>query len=101
MGRPRSLKPSYCHDRTTDRAYVVIDTHKRYLGRHGSQESRDLYDRLIGEWIARERRSAVTVALPASATRVTDVVAAFWTQAQATSPAPPHVQGKRPTGELG
>src|SRR4051794_3937539 len=56
MPRRRSLKPSYCRDKATDRAYVVIDGRRHYLGRFDSPESRDAYDRLIGEWIARGRR---------------------------------------------
>ena len=55
MARPRSLKPAYCHDKTSGRAYVTLDNRKTYLGRFGTQESRDAYDRAIGEWIANGR----------------------------------------------
>jgi hypothetical protein len=59
MPRPRSLKPSYCIDKVTDRAFVRIDGRKTYLGKPKSQESYDAYDRAIGEWIARGRMPAV------------------------------------------
>ena len=49
MARPRSLKPAYCHDRASGRAYVTIDGRKKYLGKCDTQDSRDAYDRAIGE----------------------------------------------------
>jgi hypothetical protein len=32
MARPVSSKPSYCRDRATERAYVVIDGKRHWLG---------------------------------------------------------------------
>ena len=58
MARPKSLKPAYCLHKASGRAYVKIDGRRVYLGAHGSQASRDEYDRVIGEWIARSRQSA-------------------------------------------
>jgi len=55
IGRPRADKPKYCLDKSSGRAFVTLEGRRRYLGRHGTQESRDLYDRLIGEWIAQGR----------------------------------------------
>ena len=57
MSRPKSLKPSYCLHCASGRPYVTIDGGRVYLGVHGTQESRDKYDRVIGEWIARGRQS--------------------------------------------
>ena len=57
MPRPRTLKPKYslekCSlDKPSGRAFVILDGFKKYLGRYDTQESRDNYDRLIGEWIS-------------------------------------------------
>jgi hypothetical protein len=43
--------PSYCHHKATGQAVVRIDGKDRYLGKYGSQESRQEYDRLIAEWL--------------------------------------------------
>ena len=53
MPRPRTLKPKYCLDKPSGRAFVIVDGVKKYLGRFDTQESRDNYDRVIGEWISR------------------------------------------------
>jgi integrase len=88
MPRPRSLKPKYCQDRSTNRAFVIIDGRKHYLGGYGSQESKDRYDQLIGEWIANGRRAAPSTvvgasdAAPTSRTTVSEVVLRYWTHAQ-------------------
>src|SRR5689334_12587959 len=79
MPRPKSDKPGYCRDKTTNRAYVTFDGHRKYLGAYGSQASRDKYDRLIGEWIASGRVSAPTRPTDAAAgITVSQVIAAFW-----------------------
>jgi hypothetical protein len=107
MARPRSSKPSYCRDRATERAYVVIDGTRRWLGprgTYGTQETRDRYDRLIGEWIARGRvpdPTAGASAAPPAVITVSDVCAAFWDHAEKAYPARPFVVGKRPEGQLG
>ena len=43
MARPRKLKPDYCHDAASGRAYVRINGQKKYLGDYGTQASRDEY----------------------------------------------------------
>ena len=81
MPRPRSLRPGYCRDRTTDRAYVVIDGKRTYLGRFSSPENRDKYDVMIAEWISRGRCPDPTaVATPDAPPLVTvaHIIAAFW-----------------------
>jgi len=55
MPRPKSLKPSYCLDRSSGRAFVTLNGHRKYLGKHGTQESRDAFDAAIGERIAQGR----------------------------------------------
>jgi hypothetical protein len=84
MPRPKSLKPKYCRH-PSGRAYVRIEGHFTYLGEHGTQASRDAYDRLIGEWIARNRISPVRISeAPDSPTSMTvsTLIAAFWRHAQ-------------------
>ena len=39
MPRPRTLKPKYCLDKSSQRAFVILDGAKTYLGRYGTQES--------------------------------------------------------------
>ena len=107
MARPRSVKPSYWRDRATERAYVVIDGKRHWLGpRHtyGTQETRDAYDRIIGEWIARGRApddSPVAGGAAAAVLTVFDLCQTFWDHAERTYPAPRFASGKRPEGELG
>src|SRR5215204_7138286 len=36
MPRPKSLKPSYCRDKATNRAYVTLNGKRKYLGPPGS-----------------------------------------------------------------
>src|SRR5687767_14973162 len=83
MSRPRSLKPAYCLAKDSGRAFVTLNGKHIYLGKHGTQESRDGYDRVIGEWIAAGRYNAEQAAAgPASSSSVSTVVAAFWAHAQ-------------------
>ena len=113
MPRPRSLKPTYCHHKASGRAFVTLDGRRVYLGKFDAPESRDQYDRAIGEWIARGRRPeprATGSNSPALA--VTSLIAAFWRHAETYYVAPvlnpdgtpaanPDGTPKvRPTGEL-
>jgi hypothetical protein len=49
VSRPRKPKPNYCHDKSTNRAYVTLNGKVKYLGKYGTRESRDKYDQVIGE----------------------------------------------------
>ena len=83
MARPKSSKPAYCLHKARGYAFVKIDGRQFPLGRHGSPESHDMYDRLIGEWIARGRRSPiVTAAEPSQTIVVAEVINAFWKHCQ-------------------
>ena len=62
MARPKSSKPAYCLHKLSGRAFVKLDGKQLPLGRHGSAESKNAYDRVIGEWIGRGCQSAPTVA---------------------------------------
>ena len=43
--------PAYCHHKAKDLAYVRLNGEMIYLGKYGSPESREAYDRVISEWI--------------------------------------------------
>ena len=53
----RSVRtPSYrCH-KPSGQAVVTLAGKDHYLGRHGSPESRQAYERLVAEWLANRRR---------------------------------------------
>ena len=84
MARPRKLKPDYCRDKTTNRAFVTINGHKKYLGGWNTQASRDEYDRVVGEWIAAGRVVSTTTYSDASADGITVsiLIAGFWEHVQ-------------------
>jgi integrase len=48
-------QPKYCLHKATGLAYVTLDGKPRYLGKYGSTQSKDEYDRLIAEWLAAGR----------------------------------------------
>jgi len=57
MSRPRKQLPKYCHHQPTNRAFVRIEGKMYYLGRYGSEASRQEYDRIIAEFVANGRQS--------------------------------------------
>jgi hypothetical protein len=55
MARPKSVNPpSYCRHHSGN-ARVIIDGKEYSLGKYGTPESREKYDRLIAEWLERGR----------------------------------------------
>jgi integrase len=52
----KNRTPSYCCHKATGQAVVRIDGRDHYLGKFGTKESHDAYDRLIAEWLAGGRR---------------------------------------------
>jgi integrase len=48
--------PSYRRHKASGQACVVLNGKTHYLGKHGTQESKAEYDRLIGEWLASGRQ---------------------------------------------
>ncbi len=68
MPRPRKNKPDYCHHTPSGLAYVRIDGKFYWLGKHGSQVSRDKYDVVIGQWKLQGRTlaPALTAAITSS-----------------------------------
>ncbi|AGA26013.1 tyrosine-type recombinase/integrase [Singulisphaera acidiphila] len=51
--------PSYRLHKPTGQAVVTIDDRDFYLGKHGTEASRNEYDRLIAEWLAAGRKLPV------------------------------------------
>ena len=78
MPRPAGSKvtPAYCLHKSSGRAYVTLDGRAIYLGTFGTPESREKYDRTIGEWLANGRRLAPPPVTPASLS-VAEVLVAF------------------------
>jgi integrase len=63
-------------------ARVRIDGREIYLGKLGSTEAKDRYDRVVAEWLANQRRLPVqTVAEEPKGTTVGEVLIAFWDHA--------------------
>jgi integrase len=50
MARPRAAFPAYCLHKGTGQAVVTIDGRDHYLGKHGSDDSKLAYERLILQW---------------------------------------------------
>jgi integrase len=101
LPRPKSLKPSYCCDKSSNRAFVTLNGRRKYLGPPGSynsQPTRDTYDRIVGEWIARGRApdAAGSTQAGGGGPTVSILIAAFWTHAQSYYKGP---SGK-PTSEV-
>src|SRR3954467_6151279 len=84
MPRPKST-PTYCVHKGSGRAYVTIEGRQIPLGVANTPESRDAYDRIIGQWFSNGRRlppSLVTRVTPVPVgPSVTVVIDAFWTHA--------------------
>jgi hypothetical protein len=59
---------------------VTLDGKDFYLGAHGSQPSRDEYDRLIAEWLANGRR--LPNATEQDELNVNQLLVAYWRHAE-------------------
>ncbi len=58
MVAPKVRIPSYRHYKPKNLAVVRLDGRDHYLGRYGSPESRERYDRLIAQWLLAKRQPA-------------------------------------------
>ena len=72
--------PKYRRHRSAglDRAFVELNGTRQYLGRWGSPESREKYDRVLAKWLANGRRLRRRGPNPT----ITELVAAFWHHAE-------------------
>ena len=75
MSRLCAAVPKYRNHRASGQAVVTIQGKDHYLGPWKSKASKLEYDRLIGEWLAADRRF---VAQPDEELTVTELVAAFY-----------------------
>ena len=90
---PKLLKslPKYRHHRSSGQAVVTIQGKDYYLGPWQSKASKAEYDRLIGEWLAAGRPSAL---VPESEQlTVAELIAAYWRHAKQY-----YVKNGKPTG---
>jgi integrase len=110
MPRPRKLQPDYCNHKPSGRAFVRVGGRQVWLGRHGTQESKDRYLAAVAEWVAKGRPAADTEtrtpkpARPGQAAdaagsagpTVTVVIEPYWSFAQGY-----YRKHGRPTDEVG
>src|SRR5271157_363513 len=114
--RRRKRLPSYRLHKPTGQAVVTLNGKDYYLGRHGTQMSKDAYDRLTAEWLASgrqlpaARRSMADPAVPeeieleprtrpanrSGGPTINELILAYWQHAEK------HYRGtdRRPTQEL-
>lgn len=101
MPRPRSTAskpPSYCLHKASGQAVVRIDGRDYYLGKHGSHESRQEYDNLIGKWLLSRNNGQAETPEPVRRLddpSVAEVIEQFWRHAKGH-----YVKRGRPTSEL-
>ena len=74
--------PSYCLHKATGQAVVRIDGKDCYLGKYGTPQSRDAYDRLIAEWLAGGRR--LPTAKAGDGLTINELLLAYWRWAEKT-----------------
>jgi integrase len=55
-----TLIPKYRLHKGSGQALVQIDGRRIYLGKHGTEESREKYRRIIGEWLANHRHTSAS-----------------------------------------
>ena len=71
--------PSYRLHKSSGRAVVTIDGRDYFLGRHGTEESHQRYNQLIGEWLSHGCRMPITAHPHLT---VLEVIATFWHHAK-------------------
>jgi integrase len=88
--------PSYRLHKPSGKAVVTLGGRDHYLGRHGTPESREAYDRLIGEWLTQCRHRPRGGSTRQTGLTVGEMILAVWEQAKQ------HYRGPdgAPTGEL-
>lgn len=77
---PREKLPAYRRHKASGQAVVTLSGRDTYLGPWGTRLSRDNYDRVVSEWLARGRVAAPSVDdAGAGAVTVQRLLAAWWT----------------------
>jgi integrase len=85
--------PSYRLHKATNQAVVTLSGRDHYLGRHGSPESRQEYNRLVAEWLVNKIKPAVPTAVLPELT-MNELLVAYWDHVQAY-----YVKNGKPTSE--
>ena len=71
--------PSYRLHKPSGQARVIINGEHVYLGKYGSSESQEKYDRVVAEWLAARRTPVGSQpGTPVSPTTINDLILAFW-----------------------
>ena len=77
MRGPSKSLPKYRKHKATGQAVVTLSGTDFYLGPYGTKASKTEYDRLVGEWLANNRR--LTVVSDEKHITVVELCAAYWT----------------------
>jgi len=93
--KQRRRIPKYRLHKPSGQAVVTLSARDVYLGRHGSNASREEYDRHIAEWLANGRRLPEEAAERPALTMV-EVILGYWQYAQRY-----YTRDGQPTTELG
>lgn len=83
----RKKPPSYRRQKVRrgyHRAFVELNEQRIYLGRYGTPESREAYDRVIAEWLANGRM----VPVAPQALSVVEMCDRFWEHVKTYYPSP-------------
>ena len=70
--------PKYCLHKARGLAYVRDRGKVRYLGKHGSPESKEAYTRFLIEWEARQAGAPPPLPEPGVDLTVVEICAAYW-----------------------
>ncbi len=73
--------PSYRHHKPTGQAVVTLNEKDLYLGKYGTPESKEAYNRQIAEWLSNNRQ-LTPQADPSCLLSVSQVALAFWKHAE-------------------
>ena len=101
MPRKPGKVPAYCLHKASGQAVVRVDGIDHYLGPYGSDESHELYERVIGEWRSKRRSQVdgspknVSSPRPVGDLTVEQVLGLYWRFAKSH-----YVKDGVPTGEL-
>lgn len=98
MPRKSRHIPSYRLHKPSGQARVIIDHEHIYLGKFGTPESQENYDRVIAEWLARKQRPPASPAAAQLSSRlitVNELILAFWQHAQQR-----YIKNGQPTSEI-
>ncbi|MDB5351653.1 MAG: site-specific tyrosine recombinase XerC [Planctomycetota bacterium] len=99
MATPTTRAPKYRHYKPKDLAVVRLDGQDDYLGKYGSEASREKYRRVVAEWPTRATPKLTLSTTPAAGQEptVNVLILALWTRHAASNYR--HPDGS-PTGEL-